>query len=430
MLQSAGISAHANMIVGFPGETYETVEDSISLIEETKPDFFRAQLWYADPMTPIWEQREQYGVQGSSFHWSHNTMDYRTACDLVDRMFFAVENSTWLPQNGFEQWSIFYLQRKGMTMPQVKTFVRCFNAVVKDQLIHPLQKEIDPQLMESLKASCRFDTSDRPDTGPVEIRSAAGYKAAESFWAEEFGNGATASNLEVLIGGANGGEDNHAVLPCRIDPEILKRVRGIGRLGLAEVILAAYSTMLSRLSGRERTIILTSFSDAEAERVIPLALEVPWGLGFRSHVERVGEKLKRSAEHHRYALSILTNPWRMARLGVVPPVFDVGYYYHEGGRDGSRSAEGEALEMYPEIKRKINLALRVEDGGGAGELSFSFNKSRFSPEVIGRLGTYLESLLEEVGASPDLAFGDMAVAGESNVMTQTFAVDAAEEFNF
>jgi radical SAM PhpK family P-methyltransferase len=157
LLRDAGISTHANFIVGFPGETLETYEESISLIEEAKPDFFRAQLWYADPVTPIWKKKEEYGVKGASFNWSHDTMDYRTACGLVDKMFINVKNSIWLQQHGFEQWSTFYLQRKGMKMEQVKTFLKSFNAIVREKLVHPEKKEIEPKLIEELRAASQFD---------------------------------------------------------------------------------------------------------------------------------------------------------------------------------------------------------------------------------------------------------------------------------
>jgi radical SAM PhpK family P-methyltransferase len=157
LLQAAGISCHASLIIGFPGETLDTVQETIGLIEETRPDYFRAQLWYADPVTPIWKQKDQYGVKGDAFSWSHDTMDYQMACDLVDEIFLSVKNSTWLPQYGFEQWSTFYLQRQGMSREQIKNFVRSFNAAVLEKLIHPHQREASPELIRDLKASSRFE---------------------------------------------------------------------------------------------------------------------------------------------------------------------------------------------------------------------------------------------------------------------------------
>lgn len=157
--KEVGISTHASLIVGFPGETRVSVQETKEIVEETKPDFFRTQLWYCDRITPVWREREKYGIRGSGFNWSHSTMDAQTACDLAEELFLSIENAGWLPQNGFEFWSTFYLQRKGMTLEQVKAFLRSFNAIVKDQLVHSERKTVRPDLLESLVRSCRFDQS-------------------------------------------------------------------------------------------------------------------------------------------------------------------------------------------------------------------------------------------------------------------------------
>lgn len=156
LLKAAGIITHTNLIIGFPGETDETVQETMDFVEEAKPDFFRAQLWYCDPTTPIWNDREKYGVKGSAFNWSHQTMDAATACDLIDNMFLSVKNSIWLPQNGFELWSVFYLQRKGMERENIKAFLRSFNAAVKDKLLYPDRKEISSTTLAEMRASCQF----------------------------------------------------------------------------------------------------------------------------------------------------------------------------------------------------------------------------------------------------------------------------------
>jgi len=70
LLKDAGISTYASLIIGFPGETLDTVQETIDFLEEAKPDFFRAQLWYADPITPVWNDRHKYGINGSAFSWS------------------------------------------------------------------------------------------------------------------------------------------------------------------------------------------------------------------------------------------------------------------------------------------------------------------------------------------------------------------------
>jgi len=144
------IITHANLLIGFPGETEETVKETISFIEETKPDFFRAQLWYCDPITPIWQRKDELGIQDFGFNWTHNTMDYKAASKWVEHMFLSVQNSIWLPQQGFELWSLFYLQRKGLSLPQIKGFVGAFNDAVREKLLFPYEREASPELIKNL----------------------------------------------------------------------------------------------------------------------------------------------------------------------------------------------------------------------------------------------------------------------------------------
>ena len=141
-LRAAGISTYASLIVGFPGETEATLRETQQLIEESQPDFFRAQLWYCDHLTPIWKDRDKYGLEGDGFSWSHNTMTSEIASEWVERLFFDTKNSTWLPQHGFEQWSTFYLQRRGYTKAQVIDYVALFNAAIKSQIDDPSSTKI------------------------------------------------------------------------------------------------------------------------------------------------------------------------------------------------------------------------------------------------------------------------------------------------
>ncbi len=157
LLKDAGIITHTNFIVGFPGETHDTVNETLDLINTVEPDFFRAQLWYCDPVTPIWKERDRYGITGEAFHWYHNTMDYKTAFKLLEENFFLNDSSVWMPQNGFEVWSIFYLQRRGMRIEQVKTFLRSFHAAVTEKILYPDRGSIDSLIIDNLKYSCQFD---------------------------------------------------------------------------------------------------------------------------------------------------------------------------------------------------------------------------------------------------------------------------------
>lgn len=120
LLRQYEILSFASLIIGFPGETEETVKETIAFIEATRPDYYRGQLWYCEPGTPIDRQREQYGITGESFVWSHSTMDSLEAMDHIDRMFLTLKGSIWLPQWSFDFWTIPYLLGKGTSLGQFK----------------------------------------------------------------------------------------------------------------------------------------------------------------------------------------------------------------------------------------------------------------------------------------------------------------------
>lgn len=175
-LNEVGISTYASFIIGFPGETADTVRETINLIEEAKPEYYRAQLWYADPVTPIWRERERYGIEGVGFDWKHNSMNADEACGWVEKMFLTIKKATWMPQFGFEQWSTFYLQRRGMTREQVRRFVGSFNDIVRHRMTSHLP--IFPELLETLRACCRFNAV---STGELTNFPACGTNVHDKF---------------------------------------------------------------------------------------------------------------------------------------------------------------------------------------------------------------------------------------------------------
>ena len=120
LLHRYNILTFDSFIIGFPGETRETVDETIAFIKESRPDYYRAQLWYCEPGTPIEHQRERYGITGDGFVWSHATMDSLDAMDHIDRLFLTIDESVWLPQWSFDFWTIPYLLGKGITLDQFR----------------------------------------------------------------------------------------------------------------------------------------------------------------------------------------------------------------------------------------------------------------------------------------------------------------------
>jgi p-methyltransferase len=123
-LRHHGVLTFASFITGFPGETEETVRETLDFIRMTRPDYYRTQLWYCEAGTPIVDQRDQYGVEGDGFVWSHNTMDSMEAMEWIERIFLSIEDSVWLPQWSFDFWIIPYLMGKGVALADFREFMK------------------------------------------------------------------------------------------------------------------------------------------------------------------------------------------------------------------------------------------------------------------------------------------------------------------
>jgi p-methyltransferase len=123
-LRRNGVLTFGSFITGFPGETDETVEETITFIKQTKPDYYRSQMWYCEPGTAIQKERAKYQIEGEGFVWKHATMTSLDAMDHIDRMFLTIEDSIWLPQWSFDFWIIPYLQGKGITLSQFRKFMK------------------------------------------------------------------------------------------------------------------------------------------------------------------------------------------------------------------------------------------------------------------------------------------------------------------
>lgn len=93
LLNEYGIPTLALFFIGFPGETYDTVNQTIQFIEDIKPTYYDVRAWIYDPKTPIGKQSKQYALRGYMQRWSHCTMNSATAEQLVGQAIATIKNS-------------------------------------------------------------------------------------------------------------------------------------------------------------------------------------------------------------------------------------------------------------------------------------------------------------------------------------------------
>lgn len=391
-LREQGILTYASLIVGFPGETTETIAETVSLIETAQPDFFRAQLWYCDPITPIWEKREQYGIQGSGFQWSHATMDSAQACDHIDRMFLGISGSIWLPQTGFEQWSTYYLQRQGMSVGRLKEFLRCFNAGVKERLLYQDRKPLGGELLQSLRTSCRFE--DAPlDMGPVAALSGERYRAAEAY---------LAGTLDPASERSGSAQEAHAqplaLSEQLVDASLLQAACRATLLPARELLLSALGVLLLRLTGqREQSLLaLTALGG------VPLRLRPRWEQPFGAFAQAVHAAHAEAAPHAAFALPITLNPLRLAALGRACPDLSAGFLYRASAADPELA---DLLQLYPALAGQLPLVAEVSEESGAAGCTVRLwaRSGLYDPADRAQLLRSLEHLLQAIATDADAA---------------------------
>jgi len=84
LLRERGINITGSWLIGFPGETAETVKDTVDLIAEVGCHQNYLGTFVLEQEAPIFKRRQKYGVSGMETHWHHETMDYREALELTD----------------------------------------------------------------------------------------------------------------------------------------------------------------------------------------------------------------------------------------------------------------------------------------------------------------------------------------------------------
>ena len=132
-LKDAGITSVGSFIMGFPGETAETVEVTREFIETSGIDYYYVQPFYYSHHTPIFKRAKDYDLTGEGLFWSHSTMNWKQAGEHVNRLFLDIKNSTYINPD-YTLWEIAYLQLKGMSLEEIKEYRKEINQMTQKQM--------------------------------------------------------------------------------------------------------------------------------------------------------------------------------------------------------------------------------------------------------------------------------------------------------
>lgn len=396
LFKSAGIQVFVSLFFGFPGETYETAMETIEFLEETKPDFYRPLIWYCDPVTPIWAEKDKYGVKGFHFSWSHNTMDVATACHLVERCFTTFDVPVWVPDPGFNFVSLFLLQNRGMSFPQIKTFLKCFNNIVRERLCDPMRVEPSPRLMDNLRKACQFDRPGNLNQEAFEVYSAEDYKCDERFWLDELGKPPDLIQERAESKSLTSDVWNLSE-KTKLDGFLLQSHVNTCGADHSSLLIAAYHAALWLIHNRSERTLVVAIDDKE---VFPVRIAVSPSSGFREMVQAIQVKIEAGKRHRKFSFWSIRNILQMPSNVISHPFFDGAYL--EGA--GTASLE-QRLHFPAAIYGGLNLVLHANPG--SQDSQFMYSQSHHSQGSIENLQSAFLTVLNAASANPDIRLGEI-----------------------
>ncbi len=154
-LKNAGIITLAAFIIGFPGETENSLRDDVTFIETAGLDYYTLKEFYYMPHTPVHQHSADFGLSGSGADWSHATMDSARARQAKLDMFGEIKNCTWFDADA-NLWGLAYLYDQGFSFEQIQRGQQIINTIIADQIAGDLR---DPHpAFDRLKALLQRET--------------------------------------------------------------------------------------------------------------------------------------------------------------------------------------------------------------------------------------------------------------------------------
>jgi anaerobic magnesium-protoporphyrin IX monomethyl ester cyclase len=133
LLNKHGIESLAAFIIGFPGETDETIADNLRFIEDNGVGYYSLKEFFYIKHTSIHEQRETFGLTGMGGNWKHDTMDSKTATQIKHQMFRQIKNSISIDPD-ISLWYMAYLYDQGYSFDKIATLQKDINAMMQRQM--------------------------------------------------------------------------------------------------------------------------------------------------------------------------------------------------------------------------------------------------------------------------------------------------------
>lgn len=427
LFKKAGIATFMSIFIGFPGETFESFWETLEFLRETEADFHRPQLWYCDTLTPIWRQREQFGLSGNHFAWSHDTMDAATALDLQEESLLALDTPVWVPDPGYNYTGVYHLEQRGISFEKQKIFLRFFGAIVKERLLFPDLSETSPRLIEGLERAARYDSPDEPDEAALEPLSDKAYLAARRYLLTHYSEPLPTSpfqGLQEKLQSQRRVSGLHT-LDAGLLEALKQRYGGDG----GDILLAALALLQIHDGQRSDLAIMTAIVTATgADRPFPVRVKPRADMQLERFIRDLRQQYQDAGEHRLFSLYFLTHHLRKRERKDWCFSVDTGFVITSPGASGTELET--CLSAYPPAGP--GLVLTLELVVGAEELSFRFRYTAPAYDSPGaeKMCRQLMAVLEAARDNPETRLGDIKLETEPVRRNKAVEIHAKKSFNF
>ncbi|MBC7952321.1 MAG: radical SAM protein [Rhodospirillaceae bacterium] len=133
LLDKYGIPSLSAFVLGFPGETEETLEENMRFIEENPVPFYSLKEFFYMENTKVHRERDQWGLTGMGAKWAHATMNSDAAGRHKLEMFKRITASRFVDPDT-SLWYMAYLRDQGLSDGAIATIQEELTGIMRRQL--------------------------------------------------------------------------------------------------------------------------------------------------------------------------------------------------------------------------------------------------------------------------------------------------------
>jgi radical SAM superfamily enzyme YgiQ (UPF0313 family) len=148
LLNKYDILSFGYIICGYPGETYETVNETIDLLNNSGLDSYEVIRFAPYPVLTVYEERAENGLEGYGSHWKHHTMNSEEALENIKRIVYEAKKSAFIP-GGMEP--LRYLLNNNFSRREIIEMIQCINSLWRLEVDHNHQDDLKQLYIRQIK---------------------------------------------------------------------------------------------------------------------------------------------------------------------------------------------------------------------------------------------------------------------------------------